>query len=385
MKRRQFLKLVLATPFISLFPDVLFAQSQGKWRNLLILVELKGGNDGLNTVIPYQDNLYYQLRPRLAIARDQILQISSKIGLHPSMEKLLPIWQANELAIIQGVGYPDPNLSHFRSIEIWETGSGSRENLTEGWLSRLFAQEPPPSNFAADGVIIGSQSLGPLYGLKTRAIVLPGNDRHQKRSFKFKEGRYRDIRPNPALEHILKVERDYQQAAQKLIGRYRFKTNFPENQFGHNLKRTAQVMASQNGVAVIKISLGSFDTHAGQQNAHNRLVGQLAGGLAALRSALKELNKWDSTLVMTYSEFGRRPKENMSLGTDHGTANAHFMMGGKVKGGLFGQYPSLSSLDNGNLRYNIDFRSMYATVIEKWWGLDSYSVMGKSFPAINVI
>ena len=383
MERRQFLKLMLMTPFISLFPDVLFALSQGNWQNLLILVELKGGNDGLNTVIPYQDHLYYQLRPKLAIARDQILQISSNIGLHPSMEKLLPIWQANELAIIQGVGYPDPNLSHFRSIEIWETGSSSQENLTEGWLSRLFTQQPPPSNFAADGVIVGGQSLGPLYGLKTRAIVLPRNDRHQRKSFK--EDRYHDVRPNPALEHILKVEKDYQQAAQKLIGRYRFKANFPENQFGHTLKRAAQVMASKNDVAVIKISLGGFDTHAGQQNAHNRLVGQLADGLAALRSVLKEFNKWDSTLVMTYSEFGRRPKENMSLGTDHGTANVHFMMGGKVKGGLFGQYPSLSNLDNGNLKYNIDFRSMYATAIEKWWGFDSYSVMGSSFPTINVI
>ncbi len=385
MERRQFLKLMLMTPFISLFPDLLFALSRGNWQNLLILVELKGGNDGLNTVIPYNDHLYYQLRPKLAIARDQILQISSKVGLHPSMEKLLPIWQADELAIIQGVGYPDPNLSHFRSIEIWETGSSSQENLTEGWLSRLFAQQSPPPNFAADGVIVGGQSLGPLYGLKTRAIVLPKNVRHPKRSLKFKEDRYHDIRPNPALEHILKVEKDYQRAAQELLGRYRFKTNFPENQFGHNLERVAQVMASQNDVAVIKISLGGFDTHAGQKNTHNRLVGQLAGGLVALRSVLKELNKWDSTLVMTYSEFGRRPKENMSLGTDHGTANAHFMMGGKVKGGLYGQYPSLSNLDNGNLKYDIDFRSMYATAIEKWWGLDSYSVMGRSFPTIDVI
>lgn len=385
MERRQFIKLMLATPIISLFPDVLFAQSKGDWRNLLILIELKGGNDGLNTVIPYQDRLYYQLRPKLAIARDQILKISGNIGLHPSMEKFLPIWQADELAIIQGVGYPDPNLSHFRSIEIWETGSGSRENLTEGWLSRLFTQQSPPSHFAADGVIVGGQSLGPLYGLKTRAIVLPGNNRRRGKSFKFNEDRYHDLRPNPSLEHILKVEKNYQQATQKLTGYFQFKTDFPKNQFGFNLKRAAQVMASQNNVAVIKISLGSFDTHAGQQNAHKRLVGQLADGLAALRSVLKELNKWNSTLVMTYSEFGRRPKENRSLGTDHGTANVHFMMGGNVKGGLFGQYPSLSHLDNGNLKHNIDFRSMYATVIEKWWGLDSNSVLGSSFPTISVI
>ncbi len=297
MKRRQFLKLMLMTPCISLFPEVLYAQSRGNWQNLLILVELKGGNDGLNTVIPYRDQLYYQLRPRLAIARNQILQISSNIGLHPSMEKLLPIWRANELAVIQGVGYPDPNLSHFRSIEIWETGSDSRQNLTEGWLSRLFTQQPPPSNFAADGVIVGSQSLGPLYGLKTRAIVLPKNDRRRKKSFN--EDKYHDAHPNQSLKHILKVEKDYQQAAQKLIGRYQLKTNLPKNKFGNILKRATQVMASQNDVAVIKISLSGFDTHAGQQSAHTRLVGQLAEGLAALRNVLKELNKWDSTLVMT--------------------------------------------------------------------------------------
>ncbi len=144
-------------------------------------------------------------------------------------------------------------------------------------------------------------------------------------------------------------------------------------------QRILEKAISENRVLI------TLDAHAGQQNAHNRLVEQLAGGLAALRSVLNELNKWDSTLVMTYSEFGRRPNENMSFGTDHGTANVHFMMGGKVKGGLFGRYPSLSNLDNGNLKHNIDFRSMYATAIEKWWGLDSYSVMGSSFPTINVI
>jgi len=384
MKRRAFLKTLLFTPFVALFPNVLFALSQRpNWKNLLILVELKGGNDGLNTVIPYSDERYYQLRPRLAVPRDQVLHINDHIGLHPSLEKLMPTWQDKALAIIQGVGYPNPNLSHFRSIEIWETATDSDETLTEGWLSRLFAQNPPPMDFAADGVIVDGQTLGPLNGLKTRAVVLPRRQNRWHTSSP--EDHFHPVRPNPALAHILKVEDDYDRGAKKLIGHYDFRTDFPQNPFGNTIRKAAQIVASQTNVAVIKVSLGGFDTHGGQLNPHTQLLKQLGDGLHALQQALAELHRWDSTLIMTYSEFGRRPKENMSLGTDHGTASVHFMLGGHIKGGLYGIQARLQDLDNGNLRHQLDFRSLYATVIEKWWDTDHNDVLGGNFPVLDVL
>jgi uncharacterized protein (DUF1501 family) len=206
MNRREFLKILLLTPFITTFaPQMLFALArQPNWRNLLVLIELKGGNDGLNTVIPYTESLYYQFRPELAIARDQILTLDEHLGFNPQMKDLMPFWQNNELAIIEGVGYPEPNLSHFRSIEIWETASSSEEFLTQGWLSRVFTKYRPPEEFAADGIIVGGQSLGPLTGGDTRALILSGGRHYQKpvQGKKLSSGSH-----NPAaLKHIYKVE-----------------------------------------------------------------------------------------------------------------------------------------------------------------------------------
>ncbi|MBZ0167517.1 MAG: DUF1501 domain-containing protein [Candidatus Omnitrophica bacterium] len=384
MDRRTFLKTMLFTPLIALFPNMLFAlATRPDWKNLLVLVELKGGNDGLNTIIPFRDPLYYQLRPQLAIRRDRVLKIDSNIGFHPSLQALLPAWKSNDLAIVQGVGYPDPNLSHFRSIEIWETGSDSEDLESEGWLSRLFSENPTPKTYTADGVVIGDQALGPLSGGHARALVLPGGQRRMRKTTM--EDRHHQTRPNASLMHILKVEGDYIQASEKMFQAPPLRTTFPGSGFGRTVERAAKVVASDNKVAVIKLSIGGFDTHAGQLNPHTRILKDLGDGLAALRKALIELGRWDSTLIMTYSEFGRRPKENMSTGTDHGTASVQLMLGGRVKGGLYGEYPNLGRLVNGNLRHTVDFRSMYATVIDEWWGADAYDVFGQRFAKLPIL
>lgn len=384
MDRRQFLKAMLFTPLIALFPNLLFAlATRPDWQNLLILVELKGGNDGLNTVIPYRDPLYYQLRPKLAVARDRVLNLDGQTGLHPALNALFPAWKKNELAVVQGVGYPDPNLSHFRSIEIWETGSDADDFVSEGWLSRLFADNPTPQSYAADGIVIGDQALGPLTGGHTRTLVLPGGQQRMRRTKM--EDRYHEVRPNDSLLHILKVEGDYLQASDKMFNAPRLKAAFPNNAFGRTAERAAKVVASDNRVAVIKLSIGGFDTHAGQLNPHNRILSELGDGLAALRKALIELGRWDTSLIMTYSEFGRRPAENLSGGTDHGTASVQLMLGGRVKGGMYGEYPSLKRLVNGNLQYTVDFRSLYATVIDEWWGADPYDVFGQRFAKLPVL
>ena len=377
MKRRDFLAASVAALFA---PGLAFAQEN--YRRLLILIELKGGNDGLNTVVPYADANYYSLRPRLAVPRDQVLQLDARAGLHPALKPLMPLWQAGELAVVQGVGYPSPNLSHFRSIEIWDTASRSDQYLADGWLARLFAERPVPGGFAADGVVVGGNDMGPFAGRGGRAIALAEPEQFLRQArLASPSGKAR----NAALGHILKVENDIVQAASHLGGQRQFRTEFPRGQFGNAVRTAAQLASSEAGVAAIRLSLGGFDTHQNQPGPHPRLLGELAEGMAALKAALVEAGRWDSTLLMTYSEFGRRPQENNSNGTDHGTASAHFVAGGRVRGGLYGDQPRLDALEGGNLRYAVDFRSMFATAIGRWWGMDGANALGARFAPLDLL
>ena len=374
MQRRDFLQFSAGLGVALFAPTWALAGNLPAYRNLLILVELKGGNDGLNMVVPYADPAYCTLRPRIAIKRDEVLQLDATTGLHPSLLPLMPLWQDRQLAILQGVGYPQPNLSHFRSIEIWDTASRSDQTLQQGWLTRVFARHPTPASFSADGILIGSQELGPLAG-GARAVALSSTDQFL--------GNARLAMPanahgNTALEHLMKVETDIVKAADGMKptqGKIVLQTVFPKGAFGDVIKTAAQVIgnAEQTGkpVAVLRLTLGSFDTHQNQNGTQAGLLTQLAEGLVALKSALIELNRWDSTVISTYSEFGRRPRENQSGGTDHGTASAHFVLGGRVNGGLFGAAPQLNRLDgNGNLGHAIDFRTVYASLMRQCWSID---------------
>lgn len=352
-------------------------------RRLLVLVELKGGNDGFNTLVPYADAAYATLRPRIAIARDAVVQLSDAAGLHPSLAPLLPAWREGTLAVLQGVGYPVPNLSHFRSIEIWDTASRSDEFLSDGWLARAFAAAPRPATFAADGVVVGSNELGPLAGTKLRAIALADTESFQRRSRLAKPAA---ATGNRALAHIRKVEADVREAAARLSVQREFATAFPAGGFGNAARTACEVIANPSGVGVVRLTLDGFDTHANQANTQARLLGELAGGLVALEAALKELGRWNDTLILTYAEFGRRPKENQTNGTDHGTASVHFALGGSVRGGLYGAMSDLARLDgDGNVAHTLDFRSVYATVLERWWGIGARDVLGGNFAEIALV
>jgi uncharacterized protein (DUF1501 family) len=385
MDRREFFQTLGAASLVAVAPRVALAGAAPRsYGNLLILVELRGGNDGLNTVVPYADPQYYRLRPRIGIARDQVLQLDERTGLHPSLQPLAALWQDRQLAIVQGVSYPNPNLSHFRSIEIWDTASSSTQYLRNGWLARVFAQAPAPRSSAADGVVVGTNDMGPFDGSGARAIVLNNPRRFlNEAKLAMPEGHA----SNPALGYILRVEHDIVQAAARLRGAdYTFKTEFPKSQFGNTVRIASQVAAANTGVPALLISLNGFDTHHAQPGRQAALLKQLADGLVALKSALQEVGRWDSTLVMTYAEFGRRAAENMSNGTDHGTANAHFVLGGGVKGGFYGSRPDFGQLDgNGNLPVSVDFRDLYATVLEKWWDVDSVAPLKGRFRPLDVI
>lgn len=380
MNRRRFLHAAAALTgggALAWTPQPGWAAVNAAYHKLLILVELKGGNDGLNTVIPYADAHYAALRPRIAVARDQVLPLDEHSGLNPALSPLMPLWKAGEITVVQGVGYPSANLSHFRSIEIWDSASKSNEYLQAGWLTRAFAQIPVPRTFAADAVVVGSAEMGPFFGAGARTIALTNTEQFLQQA---KRAVAAGQAHNGALNHILRVEHDIVQAAAGLNTQQAFRTVFPQTAFGNAIRTAAQVAAGRSGVAALKISLNGFDTHSGQVATHSRLLKELAEGLVALKGALNEVNRWNETLVMTYAEFGRRARENASAGTDHGTASAHFLLGGAVKGGIYGMRPALERLDsNGNLPFSVDFRSIYATVLERWWGVNSAAVLRDRF------
>ncbi len=381
MNRREFLATAGAAAVTVAMGPLPARADTARYGNLLVLVELKGGNDGLNTVIPYADPAYHALRPRLAIPRDQVLQLDATTGLHPSLQPLLPLWESRELAVVQSVGYPDANLSHFRSIEIWDTASRSNEYLQDGWLARAFKAVPAPQQYAADGVVVGSE-MGPFAG-GARVVAIASTEQFLRQARLMQPA---GMTGNGALAHILKIEREAAQAAAGLAGDYAFTTTFPGGAFGNAVRTVAQVIAAKSGVAAVKISLGGFDTHRGQLPAHARLLKDLADGMVALKQALVELRRWDSALVLTYSEFGRRAAENQSGGTDHGTASAHLAMGGRIRGGLYGLPPALTRLDgNGNLPYAVDFRDLYSSVLGGWWRLPPGTALSAQFRPVEFL
>ena len=389
MNRRNFLTTVGAGLGTGLGMTALpsFAQSVStpNYKRVLILVELKGANDGLNTFIPYADDAYATLRPTIGIKRDQVLQLSDKFGLHPALDTLMPMWNAGEMAAVAGLGYPQPNLSHFRSIEIWDTGSNAHQYLNEGWLARAFEAVAPPKSFVADGVAIGGGDLGPFAGgaMGSRALSIASTDAFLRQA-KLADPHGRAS--NAALQHILKIEGEAQAAALSIDPKVTLKTNFPTHAFGQQVKTAMQVVAASPGVAALRVGLGSFDTHQGQLGTQQTLLKQLGEGIKAIKDASIELGRWQDTLVVTYCEFGRRAKENLSGGTDHGTANTQFVLGGAVKGGIKGLHPSLTQLSgDGNFIHSNDYRSLYATLLRDWWGFSgaqSEKVLGGKYGSI---
>jgi uncharacterized protein (DUF1501 family) len=340
---------------------------------ILLLVELKGGNDGLNTVIPYADPRYHEVRSGIGVARERILQLDEHVGLHEKLEPLMEAWKAGDLAIVQGVGYPYPNRSHFRSIEIWDTASASNQTLSEGWIAQAFRGTSLPTGAGVDAIVADTNAL-PTTGPELRTIVMQDaeNFLHQAQSVRDPAGM--PDGGNPALRHLLAVRHEINAAAKGLSDKLRnapapahaYVENVP---FGRQLDLATRIVAARVPVVVVKVAMMGFDTHANQVQPHERLLAFLAGNLATLRRNLIAADRWNDVVVMTYSEFGRRVRQNASGGTDHGTAAPLFVMGGGVKGGLHGVYPSLADLQDGDLKHTVDFRNVLATVAQGCWGL----------------
>lgn len=366
--RRTFLKLAAAGLALGAPRLALAAPA---WDRRLVLIELQGGNDGLNTVVPFADPEYRRLRPALGLPEPDVVKLDSRLGLHPALAPLLPAWSAEEMAIVLGAGYDKPNRSHFRSIEIWDAASSADEVIAEGWIARLFERARPPDDFAAHAVVFGRPHLGPVGGARARVVLMDDALNFARRGVAL--AALAERKDNPALAHLARVQSTARVAAERVLADLdragKPASTFPRTPIGRQLGQVAQLVAAGSKVAAFKVAHEGYDTHGGQLATHQRLLGELADALIAFRAAMIASGDWRKVLVLTYSEFGRRPKENASAGTDHGTAAPHFALGGAVKGGIVGAQPALDRLVEQDMVHTLDYRRLFATVAKGWWGI----------------
>lgn len=367
------------------FASAVRAQATGRSQRVLVLLELNGGNDSLNTFVPYDDPAYRRARPKLALPRDQVIQLDERLGLNRALEPLLSAWQGRELAVVQGLGYPRPNRSHFRSIEIWNSASDADEIETEGWVSRVLAAAGQGSS-GIDGVVLGGPS-GPLAGRAINTVVMRQPERFLRRAGSLGDGA--STASNPALRHILQVRSEIHAGAKEIETRLASAASpakdFPRGPLGRQFATAARLILAEVPMRVIKLSQGGYDTHAGQAGRHRALLTDLGKSLAAFRTTLKNGGAWERVMVMSYAEFGRRVAQNASGGTDHGTAAAHFLLGGGIRGGLYGQQPSLTDLEGGDLRHRLDFRQLYATAAHSWLRLPRVGSPLERFAPLDLV
>ena len=370
-------------------PERLFNSRSGK---ILVIVQLSGGNDGLNTVIPYRNDIYYQQRPTLAIPKNEVLQVSDQLGLNPVLSPLQSLYDEGLLSIVNNVGYPNPDRSHFRSMDIWHTASESDEYLSTGWLGRYLDSSCQGCQAAHHALEVDDELSLALKGQQKKGFAMSNPEQLKRQTnnplLKHLAGQdHHDNEENVA--YLYKILADTYSSADYLSEKaktYRSQVSYPVSAFGKRLKQVAELISADTDTRIYYVSLSGFDTHVNQKNQQERLLKQYAEGMKAFVKDLKQNKLLDDTLIMTFSEFGRRVKQNASRGTDHGTANNLFLMGGKLKNpGFYNEGPDLSTLDKGDLVYKVDFRDVYATILDNWLEGSSQQILNKSFRGLNFI
>jgi uncharacterized protein (DUF1501 family) len=368
----------------------------GSHGRCLVLINLYGGNDGLNCVVPHGDSRYYLLRPGLAIDRNDVLAIDSQVGLNPGMRSFKALYDKGMVAIVQGVGYPNPDHSHFRSTEIWQTAAPDRYEHT-GWLGRYFDEAGLPSDNLFKGIAVSRVLPEVMVSNQTDIPAVPQLDHYSmladrnaaaRQAFS-QQARDRSLPfASPYLAHVMEIEGNAQRSSEelpKLVAGYTTKASYPASPLGRSLALAAQIVGSNLGTRAIYVEHGSFDTHVNQKATQGQLLTQFSNAIAAFYEDLAAHGNDRRVLTVTFSEFGRRIEENGSRGTDHGEASPLFMIGGGIKGGLYGSPPDLSSTNMGNVRFSVDFRSVYATVLERWLGRASATVLNGEFRQLPVL
>lgn len=366
----------------------------------LIVVQMAGGNDGLNTVVPYTDATYHKMRPTLGIAEDKVLHLDDRLGLHSNLAPLKNLWDQGHLAIVEGVGYPNQSLSHFQAMDIWQTLDLSG-NGREGWLGKLVAGLVDKDGHPFQAMDIGTQTAQALSSITTPVPTLTS-----AQTYRLNADPTEPDGGNARLQALLKLYNTYPRSSpyaalldttalnaheggRQLLqaeAAYQPAVTYPQGPFATGLKTLAEAIVQGLGLRVGYVTLGGFDTHANQTATHETLLKNLAEGLAAFYTDLEKHGKADNVVVMTWSEFGRRVEENGSQGTDHGTAAPLFVLGNSIHKGIYGEPPDLKNLDQvGNLKYTVDFRSVYATVLDRWMGASSKDVLGGTYNTQNFL
>lgn len=361
--------------------------------NILVVVQLSGGNDGLNTVVPYADDEYYRNRFTLAIDRNRVSKIDDHIGFHPSLTGFSEMLESGNLSIVQGVGYPNPNRSHFESMDLWHTAHRQGAESQKGWLGRCvddhwgdelsaihYGGERQPLALATRNKPIPSiQSLDQFrLNIPNHPALANKISQALKRSRKFDRPLLDFIQQNAALAMTTSEQ------LESIIDTQASSRDYPSSPLGRKLSAVAQLIAAGLPTRVYYVTHNGFDTHANQANAHAVLLQQLGDATLAFQKDLAQQGHADRTLVLTFSEFGRRVRENASRGTDHGSAAPLFLTGGGLKPGPLNAHPSLLDLDQGDLKFTVDYRQVYATVLEDWLGVPSQSVLGDNFPKLEL-
>lgn len=391
----------------------------GKDGTILVLLQLAGGNDGINTLVPFGDDAYYKARPRIALPKKDILSISDYAGLHPKLTGLHTLYGEGNLGMIQGVGYPNPNRSHFRSTEIWQTASDAEKNESKGWLGRYFDNCCKGADPSTVGIAVAGQTPQAFASPNPKGIAFSNPQQYRYMSEAASDpasaDKFMREMNQPAAEHSSLTENaggsigmlsgpadndgstveflqrtalGAQMSSDKILEitrKTKSSVNYPTSQLGNSLNLVSRLIAGGLPTRVYYVSQGGFDTHANQLPAHERLMTDLNAAISAFVADLKAQGNFNRVLMLSFSEFGRRVSENASGGTDHGAAAPLFVLGGGVKPGLYGNYPSLTDLHDGDLRFNTDFRSVYATALENWLGAPSEMVLGKKYPLLPFI
>jgi uncharacterized protein (DUF1501 family) len=363
---------------------------------VLVVINFQGGNDGLNTVVPFGMPDYYRYRPSLGVPQNDVLRIDDTFGLNPVLAPLKKMYDGGNVAIVHGVGYPDPDHSHFRSTEIWQTAQPKGYEST-GWIGRYLDSASLPKNNLFNAVAL-SNVLPEIMISKTTDVpaidALRGYGLRSDKTTGNKEAFHEFVRDttvpfrSPFLSKVAEIEDHAQRGAEelpKLVAGYQTQATYPATPLGRSLALAAQIVGSKLGTRVLYVQHGSFDTHVTQKQTQERLLGDFANAISAFYQDLAAHGNDKRVLTMTFSEFGRRAAENASRGTDHGEAAPVFMIGGGVKGGLYGQHPDLNRLNAGNLAFTTDFRQVYATVLERWLGRPSAAIVGGQFSPLAAL
>ncbi|HEV8083830.1 MAG TPA: DUF1501 domain-containing protein [Chitinophagaceae bacterium] len=394
-KRKEFLQIGSLATASMMMPKFLKAFDKKALvppgNKVLVVLQFSGGNDGLNTVIPVRNDIYYKSRPKLGIEKDKALSLTDEVGINPALQVFKGLFDEGNLGIINSVGYPNPDRSHFRSMDIWQSGSDSDKYIYTGWLGRYLDSQcsgcsKPTQALEVDDILSLALKGENNKGLAVKDPKRLYNTSHEKY---FKDLNASHEKGEDTVDYLYKTLSDTLSSADYIFQQSKLhptSTTYPATELGKNLKTISSLILSDINTKVYYVSLGSFDTHVNQENQQKRLFTQLNDAMAAFVKDLKDNNRFQDVMMMTFSEFGRRVSQNASGGTDHGTANNMFFISGGLKEkGLLNAMPDLNDLNDGDLKHTVDFKNVYATVLNKWLGADDKEILGKQYDFMKFI